>query len=246
MTSPKTPARRAKAVMTAMADDVAGQLRTQIQDGVLEAGEWLREARICHEFNVDRSIARAAIRTLAEDGLVNVEENRGAYVAGTSVHEMFDLYELRAGLYGVAIRLACMRASPQHMAQTLTLVDELLDASRRGKPAPDLVHMSEDIFSRLAGLAGPDTQRMIESVRRKTRWYIAYIGLAESQDGPFNHWQDVRDALAARNSDMAADAARRIFHYMQNEVMRLMISRGYGLQRAADVRPPARPRKAKG
>lgn len=241
----KTPARRAKVVLAAMAASIADKLRLQIQDGVLEPGDWLREARICEEFGVDRSIARSTLRLLAEDGLVNIEENRGAYVAGASVHEMFDLYELRAALYGAAARLACIRATPQHMAETLRMVDALIEASDHETAAPDLVHMSEDIFSRLADLAGPDTQRMIASVRRKTRWYIAYIGLAQSPGkGPFNHWRNVRAALAARDSAAAAEAAREIFHYMQNEVMGLMISRGYGLQPAPNVRP-ARARKAK-
>jgi DNA-binding GntR family transcriptional regulator len=241
MPDSKTPPRHVKVVSTVTADDVADELRRRIQDGLLGAGEWLREARICSEFGVGRSIARSAIRTLADDGLVNLEENRGGYVAGTSVQEVFDLYELRAVLYGLAARLACIRATPQHMARTLTMVDALLEASEDGTPAPDLVHMSEDIFSRLASFAGPDAQRMIASVRRKTRWHIAYVGLAESQDGgPFNHWRVVRTALAARDSAMAAEAAREIFHYMQNEVMRLMISRGYGLQPPPEMKPVRR------
>lgn len=240
----KTPPQSAKAAPAMTADDVADALRLRIQDGHIEPGEWLREVRICSEFGVGRSIARSAIRTLADDGLVNLEENRGGYVAGTSVQEVFDLYELRAVLYGLAARLACLRASPQHMAETLTMIDALLDAAERHEPAQDLIHLSEDIFSRLATFAGPDAQRMIASVRRKTRWHLAYAGLAESQGGgPFDHWRNVRAALVARDSAAAAEAAREIFHFMQAEVMRLMISRGYGLQPPPEVKP-ARRRKA--
>lgn len=210
---------------------VAAALRRQIQDGLLPPGEWLREARICSEFGVGRSIARTALRSLADDGLVVIEENRGAYVAATTVQEVFDLYEVRAALYGLAARFACIRATPQHMAETLKLVDELLAASRRGESAVELIHQSEVIFSRLAGVSSLDAQRMIEAIRRKTRWHYSYVSLAESTDGgPFPYWEVVREGLATRNGAMASEGARNILYYMQNEAMRLMISRGHGLQ----------------
>lgn len=236
------PENPAKPPVTAV--DVASALRRQIQDGVLEPGEWLREARICGEFGVGRSIARTALRTLADDGLAVIEENRGAYVAATTVQEVFDLYELRAGLYGVAVRFACMRATRPHMAKTLKLVDMLIADAERGRPAEDLIHQSETIFSRLASLASLDTQRMIEAVRRKTRWHYSYVSLALSADGgPFDHWRTVRAGLIERDGAKAAEGARNILYYMQNEAMRLMISRGHGLQPAPDVRP-ARQRRA--
>mgnify|MGYP001548843978 CR=1 FL=1 len=81
-------------------------------------------------------------------------------------------------------------------------------------------------------------------VRRKTRWHYSYVSLAESTDGaPFNHWLVVREGLAKRDGAVAAEGARNILYHMQNEAMRLMISRGHGLMPAEDTRP-ARARKA--
>lgn len=225
------------------AASVADALRRQIQDGLLSPSDWLREARICNEFGVGRSIARTALRILADDGLVVIEENRGAYVAATSVQEVFDLYEVRAALYGLAARFACIRATPRQMAEILTLVDALLADAERGQSAEDLIHESEEIFSRFASVSSADAQRMIEAIRRKTRWHYSYVGLAESTDGGvWDHWRMVRAGLAARNGAMASEGARNILYYMQNEAMRLMISRGYGLQDAPKIPPPRRAR----
>jgi hypothetical protein len=95
----------------------------------------------------------------------------------------------------------------------------------------ELIHQSEVIFSRMASVSSPDAQRMIEAIRRKTRWHYSYVSLAESTDGgPFEHWEVVRAGLAARDGAMASEGARNILYYMQNEAMRLMISRGHGLQ----------------
>lgn len=232
MPNNQTPARQKMDPAPIAANDVAAALRRQIQDGLLQPGEWLREARICAEFGVGRSIARTALRTLSDDGLVQIEENRGAYVAATTVQEVFDLYEVRAALYGLAARFACIRANPPFMTETLRLIDALLMASESGETAEELIHQSEAIFSRLASVSSPDAQKMIESVRRKTRWHYSYVGLAESAGGPFDHWRVVRAGLAARDGAMASEGARNILYYMQNEAMRLMISRGYGLQHA--------------
>lgn len=224
-------------------DPLVQALRRQIQDGLLSPGEWLREARLCNEFGVGRTIARKALRTLADDGLVVIEENRGAYVAATTVQEVFDLYETRAALYGLAARFACIRATPKHMAETLKLIDALLAAAESGAAAEALIHQSETIFSRLASTASADAQKMIESVRRKTRWHYSYVSLTESPGGPFDHWRVVREGLASRNAAVASEGARNILYYMQNEAMRLMISRGYGLLPTDEVKP-ARSRKA--
>jgi DNA-binding GntR family transcriptional regulator len=220
---------------------VAEQLRHQIQEGQWSPGEWLREGRLTEEFGVGRSIVRRALGELADDGLLVIEPNRGASVTVTTLQEVFDLYELRAGLYGVAARFACIRASQPLMAEILKRSDKLLADSEAGVSAEELIHQSEEIFSLMAGTASKDAQAMVAAVRRKTRWHISYIGLALSPPGPFDHWRTMRAGLAARDPAKAAEGARRILYYMQTEVSRLMLSRGLGMQ---DPSPPAPRRRA--
>ena len=129
-------------------------LAAKIQDGVLSPGEWLREMPICEEYGVGRSITRSALRELAEDGLIHIEEKRGGYVAATTVQEVFDLYEARAALYGLAARFACIRSDGKFMAETLQLIDELFIDTEGGEvSAEELIHQSEAIFSRLVSVS---------------------------------------------------------------------------------------------
>jgi DNA-binding GntR family transcriptional regulator len=229
----------------ATAAEVANALRRQIQDGRLRPGDWLREMRICSEFGVGRSVARTALRTLADDGLVEIQENRGAFVAATSVQEVFDLYEVRAGLYGVAARFACVRSDARFMAETLRMIDQLFEDQESAAPAVDIIQHSETIFSRLASVSSPDAQRMIEAIRRKTRWHYSYVGLDEGTGHPFDHWRILRAGLAARDGAMAAEGARNILYCVQNDVMRLMISRGFGMQGRQTPAPSPRGRSRK-
>jgi DNA-binding GntR family transcriptional regulator len=224
------------------AAQVADQLRKQIQRCELAPGEWLREARLCAEFQIGRSTVRRALRDLAEDGLVTLEENRGACVAVTTLQEVFDLFELRAGLYGVAARFTCIRGSATLVIEVLQMIDALLHAADSGTPADQLIQQSEMIFSRMSSTASVDAQKMIEAVRRKTRWHYSYLGLAEDPTGlgPIEHWRCVRMALAARDAVRASEGARNILYYMQNEVSRLMLARGLGMQESAEASAPLR------
>ena len=215
------------------AAEVTERLRHQIQEGIWSPGEWMREARLCEEFKVGRSIVRRALGELVKDGLAVIEPNRGAIVTATTLQEVSDLYELRAGLYGVAARFACLRASKAQMAEILKKSDRLIADSELGAKPADLSHQSEEIVSIMAGLASADAQMMIAAVRRKTRWHWSYVGLAESPypQGVFDHWRVMRAKLALRDAAGAADGARSILYFMQNEVARLMLSRGLGMHK---------------
>lgn len=210
------------------AADVAHHLRVRIQNSELSPGEWLREARLCGEFGVGRSIVRRALRILAEDGLIELEEHRGARVSTTTAEEVFDLYEIRAALYGMAARFACMRASTPSIRHMAAMIDAMKTDAGQGIPAARIIEESEAIFSEMALSASTDAQRMIEAVRRKTRFHYSYIAYALRAEEPrlFDYWSAVRAALLARDADAASEAARRILYFMQNEVARMMVARG--------------------
>jgi DNA-binding GntR family transcriptional regulator len=217
------------------ADDLAQALRLKIQKSELAQGEWLREVRLCSEFGVGRSTVRRALRILADDGLIELEENRGARVSATTAEEVFDLYEVRAALYGLAARFACLRASDAAIRHMLANIDRLLNDAATCAPAEQIIEVSEAIFSEMAEFASRDAQKMIESVRRKTRFHFSYVALALNANGPgpYEHWRRVRAALVARDADTAGQAARDILYFMQGEVARIMLAHG---RRAANNR----------
>jgi DNA-binding GntR family transcriptional regulator len=228
----------------ANAEELAFALRQQIQKSELAPGEWLRESRLCSEFGIGRSIARRALRILADDGLVEIEENRGARISATTVEEVFDLYEVRAALYGLAARFACLRGSDAAIRRMLADIDRMLEDAAKGEPAEQIIALSEAIFSAMAACASPDAQKMIEAVRRKTRFHFSFVALALTANtpGPYAHWREVRAALVARDADKASQAARDILYFMQGEVARIMLARGPRVRE--DVPAPAAKRRA--
>jgi len=94
---------------TSTVDALAAALRREILDGELPAGAWLRERELCEAYGVARHSLRAALRTLAADGLVRIEAHRGAHVAELTQDDVRWLYELRAALELEAAHLALER-----------------------------------------------------------------------------------------------------------------------------------------
>jgi DNA-binding GntR family transcriptional regulator len=94
---------------TSTVDALAGALRREILDGELAPGAWLRERELCEAYGVARHSLRAALRTLAAEGLVRIEPHRGARVAQLSGDDVRWLYELRAALELEAAHLALER-----------------------------------------------------------------------------------------------------------------------------------------
>ena len=90
-------------------DLLADELRREILDGKLAAGSRLRERELCETYGVARHSLRAALRTLAADGLVAIEPHRGASVARLGAEDVRGLYELRAALELEAAHLALER-----------------------------------------------------------------------------------------------------------------------------------------
>ncbi len=223
------------------ADAVAHALRARIQKSELAPGEWLREARLCGEFGVGRSTVRRALRALADDGLIDLHENRGAQVTATTVDEVFDLYEVRAALYGLAARFACLRAPDETIQEIIVGIDKLLDEAEGGVAPEQIIETSEANFTKMAEFASADAQRMIEVIRHKTRFHFSYVALAiaaNSNGGPYTHWRRVRKALLERNANETSQAARDILYFMQGEVAHMMLAHGSRIREGAPMPAP--------
>jgi DNA-binding GntR family transcriptional regulator len=90
-------------------DALAAELRRTILDGDRPGGSRLVERELCEEYGVARHTLRAALRSLAGEGLVHLEPHRGAAVARLDAEQVRWLYELRAALELEAAHLALER-----------------------------------------------------------------------------------------------------------------------------------------
>ena len=97
-------------------EQVTATLESEILTGKLASGTALTEQSLSKRLGVSRTPIRAALHTLAEEGLINLIPNRGAVVVGVTREDLIDIYKIRMRLEGLASALAAERISREDLA----------------------------------------------------------------------------------------------------------------------------------
>ena len=98
------------------AEVIALQLTEAVHEHRVLPGMKLSEDEVCEFFGVGRTVVRQALRTLAHQGLLTIERNRGAFVAKPTVKEAREVFEARALLEPQTARSAAERTTPEDVA----------------------------------------------------------------------------------------------------------------------------------
>lgn len=97
-------------------------IHRQIRLGTFAPGQRLVTETVADQIGTSRMPVRSALRRLASEGLVEIRANRGAVVKGLSRDELFEVFEMRAVLEGLAIRNAVGRMTPAHLRRLTNMM----------------------------------------------------------------------------------------------------------------------------
>ena len=107
--------------------EMAERLLSEIVGGVLSPGEQISERTWAQKFGVAQASIREAINILERDGFVTKESGRSARVVNLSQQDVFQLYQVRAALEGMAGFLAA--SSGADVSDLQQIVEEMQIAS---------------------------------------------------------------------------------------------------------------------
>lgn len=113
-------------------------LRSEILLGELMPGERLRVADLNARYKMGLTPIREALLRLTSEGLVQNENNRGAWVRHISVAELRDLFSTRRELEATCLRMAMKNRTPEWEAEILRTMHLLSSA-----PLPQTPHDRE-------------------------------------------------------------------------------------------------------
>jgi DNA-binding GntR family transcriptional regulator len=100
--------------MTSAANKLIAQITQEISSGVLRPGDQLEESVLAEKFGVSRTPIREAIRAMVGLGFLQTIPRKGAIVRVLTSKELLDLFEVAAGLEGMACRLAATSLTDEH------------------------------------------------------------------------------------------------------------------------------------
>jgi DNA-binding GntR family transcriptional regulator len=104
------------------------RLKDAIMTGVYMPHQRLIEAEVTQALGVSRTTLRAALIRLNEEGLVEIEVNRGARVRAFSLDEAVQILLVREVLEGLAAVIAIDKATPEDIVELRAVVEEMKDA----------------------------------------------------------------------------------------------------------------------
>ena len=108
-----------------IADQIFEQLEHDILIGKYQRGEILTELKLCQSLGVSRTPIREALRRLEQEHIIE-ETSRGAVVIGISREDLFDMYEIRMHVEGLAAARTAEKISDEGLAK----MKEVLDLQR--------------------------------------------------------------------------------------------------------------------
>lgn len=147
-------------------------LRERISNHAIAPGAKLQEAALAKEFGVSRARVREALSELEFRGLIKRIPNRGAEVVRLDLTQVFEIYDAREALEGMAVRLATQNTAPESW-------QEWVDQLRVGGPLEKLLEkgdveayfLSYDRLRRriIESAGNPVLAGMLDSILEKSR-----------------------------------------------------------------------------
>ncbi|MEM7461939.1 MAG: GntR family transcriptional regulator [Pseudomonadota bacterium] len=106
--------------------ELVDRLQLLITRNRLKPGSKIPEKDLCEQFGVSRTPLREALKVLATDGLVRLEQNRGAWVSNITVEEVEEVFPVLGALEALSGELACKNITENEVKAIRKLHDQLV------------------------------------------------------------------------------------------------------------------------
>ncbi|OAT82973.1 GntR family transcriptional regulator [Desulfotomaculum copahuensis] len=183
-------------------------LREAIIQGRLKPGERLMEIQLAEEMGVSRTPVREAIRKLELEGFVVMVPRKGAYVAGISVKDIVDVFEVRAALEGLAAGLAAERITGEELEELERALVRIYEVSKHDLKA---VVETDTSFHALIYQASRNERltqiiaNLSDQIQRFRTTSLAQPGRTKTA---IEEHTKIVDAISDRNVELAQTLAR--------------------------------------
>lgn len=159
-----------------MTEQVLRELREAIIEGRIPQGEPLREVSLATSLGTGRSAVREAIRQLVQEGLVEYEPHRGAFVRVMSMSDRLDVYVAREAIEAGAARRIVESEQPMDLSRLRVALDELTETARYHDKVSDAVIAADIRFHQeLVRIAGsPRLTRAEDTLVAETRMLLRH------------------------------------------------------------------------
>ncbi|MBW5448591.1 FCD domain-containing protein [Cohnella sp. CFH 77786] len=158
-------------------ESIACQLRLQIIDGTIKAGEVISENKVAADFGMSRSPVRDALKTLSNEGLIRLER-MGAIVLGMSLGDVEELYDVRYLIESFAQQ----RIAGEDNAKLLALLRQTIDKMELAVKHQDAETFSYLDFSFHEAIVKEAKHRRVQHLWNSIRQIVLTVMLITTEE----------------------------------------------------------------
>ena len=187
-----------------LGESVFLRLEEEILSGALKKGDLLTEISLSKRLGVSRTPLRAAIHTLAEEGLVEITPNKGAVVVGVGADDLVDIYEIRMRLEGIAARAAAKNISEQAKKELRESV-ELSEFYLTKRDYDHLKELDSEFHNIIYKSSGSrHLYKILSELHRNIRSYRRLsLAVPKRLEGSVNEHREILEAIERADADSA-------------------------------------------
>ncbi|TDC71068.1 GntR family transcriptional regulator [Actinomadura sp. GC306] len=188
---------------------MAAGIREAILSGEFVPNQRLIEADLSEQFGAGRAAVRAALLALANEGLIERVQNRGARVRAVSLAEAVEITEVRMVVEGLCAAKAAERATDADITALRAIGADM----RAAVAAGDVLgysRLNERLHGRIREISGQRTAAgVLERLRAQNVRHQFRLAMhpGRPQESLPQHL-DIIEAIVARDAHAAEQAAR--------------------------------------
>lgn len=185
--------------------DVARYIKAALVDGRFMPGQRLIEAELSRDTGASRAHVREALRHLRAEGLIEIEEYRGAVVKRLTREEIYAVGRVRESLEGLAARLLAERGLDEAERDELRALRARLAAAAEARQLAAYSAANEALHTFIITRCGnPHLEEFVERLRllvKRTQHFASSRG-DEFIAGNIEHLAII-DAVLLGNGEIA-------------------------------------------
>ena len=202
------------------------RIRNAIFSGKYPPGYPLKEEELARELNVSRTPVRQAIRTLAEQGLVDIKSNKRSYVADVSEGQFEEMFDVLAYLESYSAGLAADKI-PESAISRLKELNSAMEKTIASEDNSEFLKLNSEFHDLIHQYSG--NEKVQDLVRRVIQFphnlYLKFEQIPDTHnpESIVEHAQII-DALERRDKDYAVlrmrshtESVRRAFRHLWND-----------------------------
>jgi len=195
----------------ALEDRMYQDIYDAIMEHRLPPGTKLTEQVLCQIYETARHTVRKVLTRLSAEGMVDLEANRGAFIASPSDAEVRNMFELRNILEHAVLDKVGRTANARQLASLRKMVEEERQSYLTGD-RPRWIRLSAQFHLALAELTG--NALLVDALRKLVSRSTLMIARTEAPGHNACSFDEHDTVLAALENGDIAQAQERMAHHL--------------------------------